>query len=58
MARIEEKIAPIIYMLAPCSPDALPLRNGLIVTAPVIEIGQIRPLPIPMKMSGKNIAKG
>ena len=54
----EENTAPKKYIDAPWRPEALPLKFWLIEMAPAIDIGQIKPFPIPIKKNGANRAGG
>ena len=55
---IEENTAPKKYIDAPWRPEALPLKFWLIEMAPAIDIGQIKPFPIPIKKNGAKRAGG
>ena len=52
----EENAAPKKYIDAPWRPEALPLKFWLIEMAPAIDIGQIKPFPMPIKKKGANSA--
>ncbi len=52
----EENAAPKKYIDAPWRPEALPLKFWLIEMAPAIDIGQIKPFPMPIKKKGTNSA--
>ena len=52
----EENTAPKKYIDAPWRPEALPLKFWLTEMAPAIDIGQIKPFPIPIRKNGANRA--